>query len=195
MKEYQWYLTVIPKDNTSPVANPSGLTLYRVESDHISSRTHGSVEDTDLSLLKQHFGVYKEADFIRKEFVSRHSDPSAAMDLFLVTLRCGGNYSPPPYDDVLYRVALALSNFSTPNYLDVDKETLRVAFAMVWNDPDWIEQLKDEIKKLSRGYVTLTIDSSRWMPTRGHGSGKYFHLILGDQAKIVCIGPYGVSMK
>jgi hypothetical protein len=196
MQEFQWYLTIVPRDNSSPVANPqSGNTLYYLEGDQIRGKSHGSINDADLRMVMRHFGTYKDSDFVRMQFASRHTSPSAAMDLFLVTLRNGGTYNPPPYSDVLYRVTLGLANFCEPNYSDIDKDTIAAAFAMVWEDPQWLEQLKADIKVLSLGYVTLTIDDTRWMPTRGLGPGKYLHLILGDQTKIVCIGPHGVSMK
>jgi hypothetical protein len=165
--------------------------LHMKDSDWI---TGSGTTYAKVALLMKHFGVEKPEELEGKSFTSERDSAGSALDLLLVQIRNGGNYTPPSHEEIRLRAATAMAKFERPDYSDVDDETVFDAFQEVWGgwhaEENWLNWLKAKIQDLSQGRVVLLEADVNDFSMRIKGPANYMMLQRGEECQLVVIGPY-----
>ena len=155
-----WSIVRVDLKNSLFVLRPAGgKTTY-----------DGVIRETSVPSLFEHFGVRAARDLVGKSFaaackksrngrlVSR-DDPLDVLDLLAVRQMHDGQYIPPDKEVLYRRVVQAFSQMGLPDFSDVDRNTLWVAFQELYDGKGgpsvFVDRLARDVFAASKGNIAL----------------------------------------
>lgn len=154
---------------------------------------------SDVMQLMKHFEVMTAPELVGKIFISDRKDASSALNLLLVQIKHGGEYTPPELKSLRDLAAQALSRIAVPDFTDVDNQTVHEAFQEVWEgffaDRNWLNSFKAQISQLSEGKVALLDCNPNEFSMMIKGPANYLVLVSGNRRQKVIMGPYATPIE
>jgi hypothetical protein len=173
--------------------------MYDISAQGSTLVTSSGISYHNVALLMQHFEVSTPDDLIGKTFTNDRGSVPSALDLFLLQIKNGGEYTPPSTEELRLRAAQALANFTVPDYSKVDRETVAEAFQEVWAgfeaEEEWLMNFTLLIAELSEGKVALLAADADEFPWRIKGPASYLKLQRGEETQLLAIGPYAKPIE
>lgn len=183
--------------------DPGAFYSYEVSENGSAWVIGSDLSYEEVKYLMAYFGVKTPGELAGKSFLSRRSDIFSAIDYLVILQKHGGKYAPPSEAELYERVAQALSQMRCPDFSEVDRETVFLAFSRQWEgfsvNKAWLAGLRKRILALSNGQVWLLAEDRRKFSIRVKGPAEYLLLLRGSETQIfedkaegqrVIIGPY-----
>ncbi|MCF7795481.1 hypothetical protein K9M42_00075 [Patescibacteria group bacterium] len=145
---------------------------------------------SELEIFMKYFKVNKLDQLIDCIFESPEDDPLEALDLFKVQIKNNFKYVTPKDEELYDRAAEALSKMETPDFSDILKKDLLIAFNKIFSENNinlkWLERFTYKINKYSGKRIKLV---KCLLKTNENGVNHFFLLSKNGEIKKIIIKP------
>jgi hypothetical protein len=191
-----WELSEVKKNPFDKRADTDPDAIYSITISEQGSywSTRSGITYRELMPILSHFKVNRPEDLTGKTFTNTRESATSALNLLIVEISHGGEYTPPSEESLHERAIVALGNMQCPDFSDVDDETVYNAFRKAFNgsriDEKWLCWFQKRISTSSNGRVQLQKANIDEFSMRVMGPAEYLILAADERRQRVILGPY-----